>query len=208
MRKAWCSGETAGAAGRFRFALRGTVAERLERLNGVWGAGVEGLTQRLMSLKAYVKQQVEHLGAKQARVLTHSLTKSINNITVNDSKQARVLIHICLPVPGCVRVGACPTPSASASAPLVINRAEKRADRGRMKPAHLLRVCAPIGSRVRVGAQDETILAQCELKEAVGRVGSDVDNTLARVSEASARACRGRLIACQLPGTCRISLAA
>ena len=32
-------------------------------------------------------------------------------------------------------------------------------------------------------AQDETILAQVELKEAVGRVGSDVDDTRARVSE-------------------------
>lgn len=32
-------------------------------------------------------------------------------------------------------------------------------------------------------AQDETILAQAELKEAVGRVGSDVDDTRARVSE-------------------------
>ena len=39
-----------------------------------------------------------------------------------------------------------------------------------------------------VHVQDETIQAQEELKEAVGRVGSDVDNTLARVSEARARA--------------------
>ncbi len=34
------------------------------------------------------------------------------------------------------------------------------------------------------GAQDETIEAQAELKDAVGRVGSDVDDTRARVSEA------------------------
>ena len=45
--------------------------------------------------------------------------------------------------------------------------------------------------------QDETIQAQEELKEAVGRVGSDVDNTLARVSEARACNCPGNFAACQ-----------
>ncbi len=46
------------------------------------------------------------------------------------------------------------------------------------------------------GAQDETIEAQAELKDAVGRVGSDVDDTRARVSEAGP-GCQGLRAVCE-----------